>query len=101
MFANLPPLGLFQTQTLGGVYSAVSLILRSNDDCRARRVPRASGNATRSPAGLAFIALRRHQSATFLGDRQGDKLALLSKDRRCNDGEAYRMRWNESALPNA
>src|SRR5215472_13281303 len=26
MFSNLPPLGLFQTQTLGGVYSGVSVI---------------------------------------------------------------------------
>jgi hypothetical protein len=26
MLANLPPLGLFQVQTFGGVYSGVSLI---------------------------------------------------------------------------
>jgi hypothetical protein len=26
MFSNLPPLGLFQLQTLGGVYSDVSVI---------------------------------------------------------------------------
>src|SRR4051794_11542195 len=79
MFANLPPLGLFQAQTLGGVYSAVSLILRSNDDCRARRVPRASGDATRSVGNWACDASPAPID-NFFDRGEGDKLALSRQE---------------------
>ncbi len=36
MLANLPPLGLSQTQTLGGVYSGVSVIPEAPGVLRAR-----------------------------------------------------------------
>src|SRR3979411_2177498 len=36
MWATLPPLGLFQTQTLGGVYSGVSVIPEAPGVLRAR-----------------------------------------------------------------
>jgi hypothetical protein len=33
MFSNLPPLGLFQVQTFGGVYSGVSVTAESPEKC--------------------------------------------------------------------
>src|SRR6266481_323382 len=67
MFSNLPPLGFVQVQTLGGVYSGVSVIAESPGGSRGQ-----SAHLTRQVGRRARPTALNHIGAACECSNQGD-----------------------------